>query len=104
MSRATRKYHERLRNYYGNRDESGNGECFASTYRQTLGMSAIPTTAVAAPAPKLTPLQEAIARCEAQIATYEAKAYLDAGAKDQLGFYHNLLARNLREQAALDAE
>ena len=106
MSRATRKYNERLRNYYGSRDESGNGECFAGTYRQTMGMSAIAVapSAPAAPAPKLTPLQASIAACEAQIASYETKTFLDAGDKDQLGFYRGLLASKRREQAALDAE
>lgn len=104
MSRWQRKYNERLSNYYGKRDESGNGECFADSYQRTMGMTEDRRPArVATPAPAPTPLQQGIAMCEAEIAKYEAKSYLLPCDKEQLAFYRSLLAKKLAEQAATEA-
>lgn len=96
MSRWQRKQNERLDNYYSKRrDESGNGECFADTYRQALDMSPLPIAARATVAPVVDPLLRSIAECEARIA-----AIKDGTVRDDLSFWTGLLARKQAELAA----
>lgn len=101
MGSRERKANQRMFARINSRDESGNGECFAPTYRRTMEMSAAPAIRpaanVAAPA---DPLLDSIATCEREIATYEAKSWRTAGDEDQLKFYRSLLAKKQAELAA----
>jgi hypothetical protein len=94
MSRFAKKQ-ARIAATYRTRDESGNGECFAGTYRQALGMSPLPTTAPSAPAASVDPLLRSIAECEVRIAGIQAGTV-----RDDLGFWAGLLAQKQAELAA----
>jgi hypothetical protein len=101
MGRWDRRERERMddRSHgrrFTERDESGDGENFAATYRSSMGMSPLPASAgpleTAAPI-AAAKVDERIPRFRRLIAECEAKGFLTAADKDQLAFYRGLLAK-----------